>query len=55
MRIRLASLDQSAGTLSGGNQQKVVLGNGCWRAHGFTCSMNRREASTSAQKRRSTI
>ena len=26
MQIRLASLDQPAGTLSGGNQQKVVLG-----------------------------
>ena len=52
--IRAASLDQPAGTLSGGNQQKVVLAKWRQTMPGSSSSTSRRAASTSGRRWRST-
>ena len=55
LRIRSRSVDQTAGSLSGGNQQKVVFAK--WldaAAVGRSCSTTRRAASTSAPRPRCT-
>jgi ribose transport system ATP-binding protein len=47
-------LDIPVGTLSGGNQQKVVIGKWLMNRRASSCSTTRRAASTSAPSRRST-
>ena len=54
LRIRSSSVDQPAGSLSGGNQQKVVFASGWTRSRRSCCSTTRRAASTSAPRRRCT-
>ena len=44
-------LSAPAGTLSGGNQQKLVISNGCTAARACCCSTSRPAASTSAPSR----
>nr|NLU58989.1 hypothetical protein [Pseudomonas sp. BIGb0427] len=48
MRIRSSSPEQVVGELSGGNQQKVVIGRWLERDCSVCCSMSRPAASTSA-------
>jgi len=51
--IRPADLDRPAGTLSGGNQQKVLLARLLALSPAYSCSTSPRGASTSARRSRS--
>ena len=42
LRIKTESIEKKSGDLSGGNQQKVVIGNGLIRMRKFSFSMNPR-------------
>jgi ribose transport system ATP-binding protein len=54
LRIRTHGAAQPVGELSGGNQQKVVIGRWLARDWACCCSTSRRAASTSARSSRST-
>jgi len=53
--VKTPSLDVAVQTLSGGNQQKVVLGRWLMTRAQICCSTNPPAASTSAPRRRSTV
>ena len=54
LRLKAASLEALAEQLSGGNQQKVILGRWLLAGRASCCSTSRRAASTSAPGARST-